>query len=399
MMVLWLTLGSAQALTLEEARERAEEHAVEVQLSEAAADASRAYAWELIGAALPSVVGSFDFSTGSGLTSFGFQRPVSNQFGLGVSASWRLIDPSLWFAAASARRTADGQQAMLDWSRLIARSQATAAYARALGAEEKVAAWERSLEDAERQAAAARSLVASGLRPAADAAQAEAARLGASAGVIASVGERIALCAELQGLLLLPVTGECELVPTEFLDPGEPAAEHPALVASREALSAAETARSAAIAGFAPTVDVFGTAAQYWVDDSKGMGWNAGVGVDLPLFQGTSQMARVRAASADTRGAQASLAGQERDLDVLRISAEARLAAARASVEALRESLVSAEEALRLVDERYTAGLQGITDWLQARRQRDLALIALADGRAALGVAVAELEAAVGSAD
>jgi outer membrane protein TolC len=395
-MILWLLVVGAHAMSLDEARGLAEAQALEVAAAEARADEAGALAWAAMGYALPSVTGFADYSIGSGQTAFGFERPILDQLGVGVRGSWRLIDPSGWVAAAGARRSARGQQAMLDWARLTARSQATAAYAEVLAAQEVVAAWERSLEDAERQESASASLVEAGLRPPADRAQAVAAREGARASLIASQGELTVRCAELQGLLNQEVTGTCALEPVEWGEPASATAEHPALVAAREARAAARAGKASASLGLAPSVSFTGTAANYWVSDTSGFGWNAGVGVSMPLFEGSTNLADIAASSARARQADTASSTQERDLSVLRISSEARLRAAQAGVEALQEALASAEEGLRLVDERYRAGLDGIAEWLAARRQRDLAAISLAEGHGSLGRAVAEVEAAHG---
>lgn len=396
MIVLWL-VASAWALDLDEARALAERQALEVQAAEARADAAGADAWASTGASLPSVTAFFDYSLGAGQTAIGFERPIADQYALGLRGAWTVLDPAQWAAATAARRTARGERAVLDWARLTARTEATAAYAEVLAASEVVEAWERSLDDARRQVEAVRSLVSSGLRPPVDEARAVAARDRIRARFVTAEGDLEARCAALQGLLELGITGSCDLEPVQWTVPDAAPPEHPALVASREALAAARTRGAAAGLAFAPTVGVSAQGAQYVVEGSAtGYGWSVGLEADLPLVIGTTRFARLASAQARAREAEAGLGAQERDLEVARIAAEARVQAARASIEALEAALRSAEEALRLTDERYRAGLEGISAWLDARQARDAAAVELAQGRAELGRAIADLEAARG---
>lgn len=391
-----LLAAGAFAMDLDEARALAEARAFEVVQAQADAEEARARVGLAWSGTLPSVVGFADYTIGAGQTAFGFERPILDQFAIGVQGSWRLVDPSVWAAAGAATHNKRGFDALLDWARLTARTDATTAYAGALAAGEVVEAWQRSFDDAERQEDAVVSLAEAGLRPRADAARATAARAAARAGLVTAEGEQQARCAELQGLLRVEVTGQCDLAPVEWASPEPSAGEHPVLTASREALAAARATRTSAYLDYAPTVDVVGSAGEYYANDTRGPGWSAGVGVDLPLVVGGSRAASLRVARAQADEAEHGLDQTVHDLEVLRISAEARLRSATASVASLEESVASADEALRLVDERYSNGLEGITEWLEARRQRDTAAIALARGRASLGQAVAALEAAQG---
>lgn len=395
MIALWWA-APALALSLGEVRELAAERAIEVERARADAAIARATTTDVVGVALPSVVGFVDYSIGAGQTAFGFERPVRDQAGIGVQASWRAIDPATWAAADAARRSARGQEALYEWTRLVSRSEATAAYAAVLAEQEVVSAYARALEDAERQERAASSLVEAGLRPPADRARAIAEKEGARAALVSSQGEAVALCAQLQGLLRVQVTGECDLEPVSWREPPEATEEHPALVAAREAWRASRAGRTAAALEFAPTVSASGTAAQYIVEGSAGFGWSAAIGVDVPLVLGGTRFAHLAEARARKIVAEAALDAQERDLEALAIIGEARLTSAEARVASLEAALEAADEALRLVEERYNAGLDSMTDWLTARRSRDLAAVALAQGRGDLGRAVAELEAARG---
>jgi hypothetical protein len=106
----WLA-APAFALGLEEVRLRAAEQAIAVERARASVEVADAFAWQVTSGALPSVVAFADGSTGAGTTAFGFERPVRTQWGFGGQATWQVIDPALWAAAASARRSARGQEA------------------------------------------------------------------------------------------------------------------------------------------------------------------------------------------------------------------------------------------------------------------------------------------------
>src|SRR5690606_29519476 len=107
-------------------------------------------------------------NTGAGLTSFGFERPVATQVGVGVSGRWALVAPGAWAAADAARHTVRGTDALLAWTRVTARRDATLAVAELWSAEAEQAAWQAAADDAARADEAVQSLVSSGLRPAAD---------------------------------------------------------------------------------------------------------------------------------------------------------------------------------------------------------------------------------------
>lgn len=388
---------SAWALGLDEVREIAVREAVEVEMSEARVDAARADAWVATGQALPSVAGFVDLSAGAGMTSFGFERPTRTVLGIGVSARWQVVDPATWAAAAAARGSARGQEAMLRWTRSEARRQATSAYAQALAAEEVRRAWAGAALDAEEARSAVEALVGAGLRPSADLsmARADAARIRAR--LAWAEAEQAARCAALQGLLRQEVDGRCELVPVDWGPPAPGPGRHPALDAAQEALAVARAQRTASTWALAPTAEAWASRARYEVGGADGgPAWNAGVGVDVPLAAGGAGHSARSAERARVREAEVELEAQERTLAVARFAAEARLGAARTSVEALRESQQAAEVALRDVDERYQAGLEGVITWLAARRARDEASVGLAEAGAVVGEALAEVESARG---
>jgi len=387
-----------EPLTLEEARIRATDRALEVSLARWDAEAARGTFAQWTGAALPSVTGFFDLSTGAGRTAFGFDRPVATQWGLGVRGSVGLVDPATWAAAAAARRSQAGQEATIAWARVRAREQATALFAR-VRAEHRVAeALSAARADAEADADAVAALVDAGLRPPSDGARTRADAMDLAARSIEARGQAVAACAALQDLLALRVDGACDLA--ELPPPPAPAlaeGDHPALVASAEALASAEASRASAVASQLPTVSADGTVGAYGTpEEAPGVGWSAGVSVDVPLRvlgEGRGELVSARAAE---ERAEDQLDGQRRSLSAARIGAEAEWEAAVAALDARRGSLEAADAALRLIQERYRAGLTDVSGLLDSRRARIDAEIGVLRAEARLWAALAAVESARG---
>lgn len=386
------------AFTLDEARDAAVEGSLSVERARASVAAAEADALLALASGLPAITAYGSASTGAGLTSFGFPRPAQNQGAVGLRGSAVLLSPSLWAGAAAARRSVEGQEAMLQWAMVEARRQATVTYAATWGAQARAEAWRRSAQDAQAAADAAASLVNAGLRPASELTRLRAELASAEAEAVAAEGDAVALCASLQGLMRAEITGVCALSPTTFGPPEAADSDtHPALVASGAALAAAEARRAGATLGLGPTVTATGNVARFSVTGVEpGVGWSAGVEATQPLFAGGQGVAERRGALADLDAAALELAQAEQDLTVALAGAEANHRAAQASAEARRVALYAAEDAFSDVDARYAAGLVSLTDWLDARRARDAAAVSLALAESALGAAVAELEAARG---
>ena len=129
----------------------------------------------------------------------------------------------------------------------------------------------------------------------------------------------------------------------------------------------ADNARRAARASFLPRL---GVQAGWEFDGATFAGqqssWVAGVQLQLNLFRGFADSARLAAA----RHAQARAAAErervERALDVEVRAARAQLAAARAREDAGRAALAQARESQRILRDRYDGGLATVTDVLRA---------------------------------
>ena len=197
-------------------------------------------------------------------------------------------------------------------------------------------------------------------------------------------------------MLRLDVVQTCSVVSPAWDAPREEEGRHPALIAADEALAAAQAARTAAVYDRLPTVSVTGTAGDYFAGDRNGFGWSAGAEARVPLVSGGSGVGDNAVAVAVRERARLALEDEERRLTAARVAALARYEAADASVTALQSSVTAADAALRLVDARYSEGLESLDVWLGARRERDEARVAPAQGQAATLVALAELESVNG---
>lgn len=395
--LLLLAGGAAWALSLDEARATATDQAVAVEQARATRDAAEARAWVATAEGLPAVVGFGSVNTGAGFTAFGFPRPVQTQAGAGVRGSWTLISPAAWGAARAARQTASGQGAMVAWAMVEARRSATSAFSATRGAQDVVTALEQGQADAERAAEAVSAQVQAGLRPPADGARASAEAAALKADLAAARGTAQARCAELQALLRMEITASCTLDGPGAEQPAEGPGAHPALTAAQATLGASGAARSAATGALLPTLSADGTAAWYTTDEGGGgAGWSTGLDLSVPLMASGAAARGIAAARAEEAVARLSLEDQERALRVALASADARLRGAREARRARVAARDAADAALQLVAERYANGLSPLTDWVDARRQRDAARVAFALAEAELGAAIAELEAARG---
>lgn len=401
LLLLSTRLAVAAPLSLEQARAVAVEHSLEVEAAAARATAARGDAIATWSGHLPSISAFATGSIGSGRTAFGFDRPVGTQVGVGLSGTWALVAPSSWQAAAAARQTARGKEAMALWARVEARRAATVAFADVLAATQAVSAWQTALADAQEGATAVAALVEVGTRPPADGARAQAEAAAIEARLRAAEGTEATACASLKGLLRTDPAAACSLETPQWttlsVPRAAPEADHPALDAARAALQATQAELTGAWLERAPTVSASGTAAAYAADGSDlGPGWSAGIDIDLPLLAGGSIAGGIQGDRGRADAAQAELDAQLRDLSVARVGAEGRFRAALAGVSAQQAALDAAQAAYELVDQRFDAGLTPLQDWLAVRRDRDTAAVNMAEARREQLSALAALEAARG---
>lgn len=385
--------GAVYSESLVSAQDRAVRRAVAVEVAVAAADQARGEASAWRGQALPALALFTQLGVGAGFTPFGFERPIPWQVGLGARGAWSMVSPSTWAAATSARRTARGRDALVQWTKAQARRDAAVAYTEAWSAAEAARLLTEASAELRRSERAVGEMVQAGVRPQVDLVRARADALEFEAQAEAAKGEATAACARLQALVDVQISGRCRLEATEAASPEEGPDRHPALLAAEEALGAAKASRDSARFAHLPSISADGTVAEYIVADrGTGLGWSANVNLDIPLSIATTGPGDLAAAKAEQRLAAAELDGQERDLAATLLAAEARLSASKLALIARRGALIAAEEAFRRTDERYRSGLDGVTAWLDARRVRIEAQIAVIYAEAGVVSAAAEVE-------
>ncbi len=189
----------------------------------------------------------------------------------------------------------------------------------------------------------------------------------------------------------LPLPGE---LPVNLLS------RRPDVIAARSRIEAADAGKRAAKAAFYPDINLKALAgfASFSLSDlisARSLGYGAGPGLSLPLFDG----GRLRA---QYRSTEAALDQAVADYDDTVLRAVHQAADQLSLIEALgrelgqqRESLDAAEEAYRLAEERYRAGLAGYltvlnaeTEVLNERRQQVDLSASLALARVTLLLAV-----------
>jgi outer membrane protein len=213
---------------------------------------------------------------------------------------------------------------------------------------------------------------------------------------------------QLARLMGLPVEHQLELAGSL----GEPAtsaktlpewtqtalAERPAWRAAQLQEAAVDDERKAAKAEFGPKIALFGTTERdaMTMAGPSGTNWTAGARLDFNLFAGGATKARLAEASANASKARHNVEWFRSGvtLEVRKAFLDADASAQRAA--AARDAADQAKESLRIVQNRYEAGLTTITELLRAQTAqldaRTLYLNALQDWQ----VAQAQLERAAG---
>lgn len=164
----------------------------------------------------------------------------------------------------------------------------------------------------------------------------------------------------------------------------------------------AENGLHMARAEFLPKLDLFSS----WEVDNQtfaargGNNWAMGATLKFNLFDGGANRARLAESKARERQAEAQLARMASAVRLQVREAYLNLETARQRVDVSRDAVLQAEESLRIIQNRYEAGLSTITDLLRAETSRATArknnLNAVFDyrlGYAALELATGELAA------
>lgn len=146
-------------------------------------------------------------------------------------------------------------------------------------------------------------------------------------------------------------------------------AERPALRAAQLQETAADDERKAAKAEFGPTIALFGSTERdaMTLAGPSGTNWTAGARLDFNLFAGGATKARLAEAAANANKAKHNVEWFRSGvtLEVRQAFLDAEAAAQRA--EAAHDAADEAKESLRIVQNRYEAGLTTITELLRAQ--------------------------------
>jgi outer membrane protein TolC len=391
-------LGAAaqQTLTLRQAIKQAlkrnpEVDAARAQVNEAKADSALART-----ALLPQINFTEDMSRGDDpVYAFGTrlrqQRFTQADFALNalntpdpigdfstrISGGWQLFDTlrseRQIHGADLMRKSAASQAGAVDQKIVFG---VVAAYQQALYAEREVATAQHEVETAEALLKSADDHVKAGLAVESDRMSAQVNLAACKQGLIAAEGDRELAWAELREAMGAPELKETSLAPIEPRDfaAGDLEQEVAAALKNRQDLNAlgqADQAQGAAVSaarlGYGPHVNAYGN----WENDaasiggSNGSNWVAGVqiGIDLLPLSKRSQLAHEKAAKMRA-DAQLELYRQHVRVEVNQ--AHIQRETARLSMETARAATEQAAEGLRIVKNRYEAGLATITDLLRA---------------------------------
>lgn len=145
--------------------------------------------------------------------------------------------------------------------------------------------------------------------------------------------------------------------------------ERPALRAAQLQETATDDERKAAKAEFGPTIALFGSTERdaMTLAGPSGTNWTAGARLDFNLFAGGATKARMAEATANASKARHNVEWFRSGvtLEVRQAYLDADAAAQRAT--AARDAAGQAQESLRIVQNRYEAGLTTITELLRAQ--------------------------------
>lgn len=159
-------------------------------------------------------------------------------------------------------------------------------------------------------------------------------------------------------------------------------AQRPELRSSEQRTVAARAAVTAARASRAPKLRAdgsFGWRDTAWVPDTRE--WQAGVSIDVPIFDAGSRTQRVARSRAEAAREEAALAQRRLQVQEEVWAAGAELERAWAAIAASETSLQAHEESIRVVQERYRSGAALITDLLDTQTALARAEAAVTEAR------------------
>jgi outer membrane protein TolC len=185
-------------------------------------------------------------------------------------------------------------------------------------------------------------------------------------------------------------------------DPGPPPAGVESgrgeLIATREMAAAASTEARIAALRLLPSLNGRLAATQYrpWDGETWERRWLVAVMAELPVFDGGQRIAEWRTARARAEAARAKAAALERDMATGLAAARVEEEVSRERREAARAGRAAAEEAVRLSERRYRAGLIPLTEFLAADAEASAARAAEIDASNAVLLAHYRLLNALG---
>lgn len=392
-------ISAAQVLTLEQAVRVALDKNPQLKAAGAEAAAAGARVAQVRAARLPRLDFTQGFTRGNNpvyvfgtlltqrqftaanfaLSGLNAPAPLDN-FQTRFDGTWRLFDFGRTQAQLrGARQLHTAQDFKTEQERQdLTLRVASAYYQWALAAEQQAAA-QRAVQAAESNEQRIRAMETAGLVVASD-------RLSAQVHT-AQMRERQIRASNTVELARASLLREMDSDPAEDAVPRGPATEPPALtltlsdyeqaaLAERPALRAAELQQQAAQTGsraaraeFAPRLDLFANFERdaEAVGGPSGTNWTAGARLQINLFAGGADRARLAEARATERraGHQVDWFRSGVKLEVRQAFLETRAAQQRAEV--MRATTAQAEESLRILQNRYEAGLATVTDLLRAQ--------------------------------
>ncbi|MCS7171853.1 MAG: TolC family protein [Armatimonadetes bacterium] len=282
---------------------------------------------------------------------------------------------------------------------------AVQAYMNAVLADQVVALREQVVAQARTQLQGAQARVRAGTAPQADVVSAQAQLASAEVALLEAQANAQTSRAQLASLLGLDpaaaITVVAPGVPPGF-ELSEPevrarALQRPEVRRAQTEVAAAEAALAAAQLQGGVTVSLDGRYVPLTVGTPTGSGtWSIGASVSVPLYDGGQRSAQVEAARANLEAARATL--EQARLEAQREAVQAWLSwqSALARETAARRAVEAAQEALRVAEGRYAAGVGSILEVAQARTQLASVQESLAQATATRWTALAALRRAVG---
>lgn len=401
------TAPAPQIVTLDTAMATAVERHPSVAAAARSLEAAQARLAQTRAGLAPQVSVSGRLSVGTlGATGTPTGGEVTASHNVAVGANVPLYDGGIAaLQIVQAQSGVDAAQASLAAARQDVALAAAQAYFQVLRAQRTVEVREASLRAAQAQLSQVEAFFRAGTAAQADVIRARAAVAGAQAEVIAARGQVEITLATLRAALALP--------PGQAISPADPAAPAVQPVGGAEAAAEATRARPEVLRADADlrsaeaavriaeiragTLVTVSAGATMQVTPNPGQaGWSLSATVSHPLFDGGRATAAVAEARANLAATQA-----RREATVLQIQSQAvqaavSLTSAAARVDATQVSADAAEEALRVSDGRYRAGVGTLVDVLDAQSTATQARISAVQALYDLHLAVVSRQHALG---